>query len=59
MGYLNLIAESFSGVKTKVLLTGWANVNILSLPDSIEIASLEGLTLWYPEINQSKLPLAW
>ena len=26
---------------------------------SIEIASLEGLTLWGSEINQSKPPLAW
>ena len=25
----------------------------LYLPDSIEIASLEGVTLWCPEINQS------
>ena len=24
--------------------TGWTNVNLLYLPDSIEIASLEGLT---------------
>ena len=35
------------------------NVNLLYLPDSIEITSLEGLTLWRPEINQSKRPLAW
>ena len=31
----------------------------LYLPDSIEIASVKGLTLWCPEINQSKRPLAW
>ena len=41
------------------LATGWTNVNLLYLPDSIEITSLEGLTLWCPEINQSKRPLAW
>ena len=35
------------------------NVNLLYLPDSIEIASLEGLTLWCPEINQSKQLLAY
>ena len=29
------------------------------LPDSIEIGSLEGLTLWCPEINESKRLLAW
>ena len=29
------------------------NVNLLYLPDSTEIASREGLTLWCPEINQS------
>ena len=39
--------------------TGWTNVNLLYLSDSIEIASLEGLTLWCPEINQSKRLLAW
>ena len=39
-------------------ITGWTNVNLLCLPDSIEIASLEGLTLRYPEINQSKQLLA-
>ena len=33
--------------------TGWTNVNLLYLPDSIKIASLEGLTLWCQEINQS------
>ena len=38
--------------------TGWTNVNLLYLPDSIEIASLEGLTLWCSEINQSKRSLA-
>ena len=27
-------------------------------PDSIEIASLEGLKLWCSDINQSKQPLA-
>ena len=35
------------------------NVNRLYLPDSTEIASFKGLTLCCPEINQSKLPLAW
>ena len=39
--------------------TGWTNVNLLHFPDSIEIASQEGLTLYYPEISQSKQPLAW
>ena len=39
--------------------TGWTKVNLLYLPDSIEIASLEALTLWCPETNQSKRPLAW
>ena len=27
------------------LVTGWANVNLLYLPESVEIASLEGLTV--------------
>ena len=40
-------------------LTGWTNVNLLYLPDSMEITSLEGLTLWWPEISQSKRSLAW
>ena len=40
-------------------VTGWTNVNLLYFPDSIEIASLKGLTLWRSEINQSKRPLAW
>ena len=35
-------------------VTGWTNVNLLYLPDSIEIVSLEGLTLWCAEINQLK-----
>ena len=39
-------------------MTGWTNVNLLYLPDSIEITSLEELTLWCPESNQSKQPLA-
>ena len=30
--------------------------NLLYLSDSIEVASLEGLMLWCPEINQSKWP---
>ena len=30
--------------------TGWINVNLLYFPDSTEIASPEGLTLWCPEI---------
>ena len=33
--------------------TEWTNVNLLYFPDSIEIASLEGLTFWWQEINQS------
>ena len=37
--------------------TGWTNVDLLYFPDSIEIAYLERLTLWCPEINQSKQPL--
>ena len=44
---------------TEVVNTGWTNVNLLCLPDTIEIASLERLTLWCSEINQSKRPLAW
>ena len=39
-------------------VTGWTNVNLLYLPDSIEIVSLEGLTLWCAEINQLKKLLA-
>ena len=31
--------------------TGWTTVNLSYFPDSIEIASLEGLTLWCSEIN--------
>ena len=34
--------------------TGWKKVNLLHFPDSIEINSLEGLSLWCPEINQLK-----
>ena len=41
-----------------LLLTGWTNVDLMYLSDSIETASLEGLTLWCPEINQSKQLLA-
>ena len=36
-----------------ICITGGTNVNLFYLPDSIEITSLEGLTLWCPEINQS------
>ena len=36
-----------------ICITGWTNLNHLYLPDSIEITSLEGLTLWCPEVNQS------
>ena len=53
--------KSYSDIKpTHIMLTdtGSTNVNLLYLPDSIEIASLEGLTFWCPEINQSKRPLA-
>ena len=42
-----------------LVITGWTNVNLLYLSDSIEVASLERLTLWCPETNQSKRPLAW
>ena len=28
-------------------------------PHSTEVTSLEGLMLWWPEVNQSKWPLAW
>ena len=35
------------------------DVNLLYFSDSIEIASLEELTLLCSEINQSKRPLAW
>ena len=38
--------------------TRWTNVNLSCFSDSIEIASLEGLTLCCPETNQSKQPLA-
>ena len=31
--------------KTKVVRTGWRNVNLLYFPDSIEIASFLGFTL--------------
>ena len=45
---------------TVVHITGWTDVNHLYFSDSIEIASsLEGLTLWCSEINQSKRPLSW
>ena len=40
-------------------ITGWTNVNLLHFSDTTEIASLKGLTLCYPEINQSKRPLGW
>ena len=36
--------------------TGWTNVNLLYIPDGIEIVYLEGLTLCCLEINQSKQP---
>ena len=44
-------------IMMKPEITGWTKVNLLYLPDSIGIASLEGLTLWCPGINQSKWPL--
>ena len=31
--------------ESQLELTGWTNVNLLYFPDSIEIASLQGLTL--------------
>ena len=46
-------------IMMKPEIIGWTNVNLLYLPDSIEIASLEGLMLWCPEINKSKTILAW
>ena len=46
-------------IMMKPEIRGWTNVNLLYLPDSIEIASLEGLMLWCPEINKSKTILAW
>ena len=36
-----------------ICITGWTNLNLLYLPDSKEITSLERLTLCCPEINQS------
>ena len=39
-------------------LDGWTNVNLLYFPDSKQIASLEGLTLCFTEVNQSKQSLA-
>ena len=36
-----------------ICITRGKNVNLLYLPDNIEITSLKGLTLWCPEINQS------
>ena len=35
----------------QILVTGWTNVNLLYSPDSIDIASLQELTLWSSEIN--------
>ena len=53
------IADHFSiCLFTDTYTTGSTNINLLYLPDSIEIASLEGLTLWCPENNQSKQLLA-
>ena len=37
--------------------TGWTDVNLLYFPNSTEISSLEGLTFWCLEINQSKRAL--
>ena len=37
---------------------GFTNVNLLYFPDSIEITSVEGVTLCCPGISQSKQPLA-
>ena len=50
--------ESLQLCQSLVNGTGWTNVNLLYLPDNIEIVSLKGLTLWCPEINQSKQLLA-
>ena len=46
--------KRFTFVHPMLVHTGWTNINLLYLPDIIEIASLEGLSLWCPEINQSK-----
>ena len=51
--------ESLSYSNIMFQNTGRTNVNLLYFPESIEIATLEGLTLWCSEINQSKWPLAW
>ena len=59
--FFYLITVGAVSVKDIIVIddTGWTNVNLLYLPDSIEIASLEGLTLWCPESNQSKRTVAW
>ena len=41
-----------------MVFTGWTDINLLYFPYSTEIASLERLPLWCPEINQSRRPLA-
>ena len=38
--------------------TVWTNLNLWLFPDSIEIASIEGLMFCCPKINQSKQLLA-
>ena len=55
----NFASYCFKEIAYNLKATGWTNVNLLYLPDSIEITSLERLTLWCPEINQSKRPVAW
>ena len=42
----------------EIVWGGWTNVNLWYIPTSIEIASLKGLSLCCPEINQSKQLLA-
>ena len=37
------------------LFTGWTNVSLLYLPDSIEIATLKGFTLWVPRNQPIKI----
>ena len=54
---LNYINQSFFGLSMLCRSAGWINVNLLYLPDSTENTSLEGLTLWCPEIKQSKQPI--
>ena len=40
-------STSITNIKP-IKFQGWTNINLFCFPDSIEIASLEGLTLWCP-----------